>query len=64
MTVKDDEKQLEILKNLPANKRLESAFELYEFARARVSSEIRRQNPQIDDSKLNQLVKDRFCPHD
>lgn len=60
MGIKDDEKQLEILKNLPTNKRLESAFELYEFARARVSSEIYRQNPQITVSELNRLVKERF----
>ncbi|MBU0671811.1 MAG: hypothetical protein KJ732_02150 [Candidatus Margulisbacteria bacterium] len=64
MTSKDKEKHLEILKNLPTNKRLESAFELYEFARNRVASEIRRQNPQMEQSELNKEIYKRFIRND
>jgi hypothetical protein len=60
MSLKDEEKYFEILKKIPSNKKLESAFELYEFARARVASEIRRQNPHIKEPELNGLLKEKF----
>ena len=60
MSVKDDEKHLEILRKLPTNKRLESAFELYDFARIRVASELRRQNPEMAEPELNKEVNKRF----
>jgi len=64
MAVKDDKKHLEILRNLPTNKRLESAFELYDFARLRVASEVRRQNPQMNASEINNEINKRFTRDD
>ena len=62
--VDTDDKYLEILRKIPAHKKLKAAFELYELARSRVAGEIRRQNPQMDETELNQLVIERFSSHD
>ena len=60
MLSQDEAKYLEILRKIPPEKKLKSAFELYEFARSRVTSEILRQNPQIDANELDRLVKEKF----
>ncbi|MFC1511366.1 hypothetical protein ACFL5U_03165 [Candidatus Margulisiibacteriota bacterium] len=54
------QKEIEILSNVPAYKRLENAFELFDFARERVAAEIRRLNPQMPETELKNLVKKRF----
>jgi len=56
----EKEKHLEILRKIPSHKKLQSAFELYDFARQRVSSEILRQNPNISKKELSRLVNERF----
>jgi hypothetical protein len=61
MATKDEEKYLEIVRKIPSNKKLETAFELYEFARTRVASEILRQNPQIKKTELDKLLRERFA---
>jgi hypothetical protein len=61
MPFDDDDKYLEIIKKIPSNKRLESAFELYEFARRRISSELRRQNPYINETEISKMVRERFA---
>ena len=57
----EKEKHLEILRKIPSHKKLQSAFELYDFARQRVSSEILRQNPQISQEELKKVVNERFA---
>lgn len=60
MSVKDEEKYLEILRKVPSEKKLKSAFDLYDFARQRFTSEILRQNPRIDKSELKRIVREKF----
>ena len=64
MTSRDEDKYLDILRKIPTNKKLESAFELYEFARRRISSELRRQNPQASEMEISKLLKERFAAND
>ena len=56
----DDLNYLEIVRKIPSEKKLASAFELYEFAYTRASSEILRQNPQIKKSELNRILREKF----
>lgn len=64
MASRDDDKYLEIIRSLSTDKKLQSAFALYDFGRNRVAAEIRRQNPEIDEIELKQRVNKRFCSHD
>lgn len=57
---KNDDSQIEVLKSLPKTSRLQSAFELYEFARHRVQAEITRQNPSLSEEEINALTNERF----
>jgi len=59
METKED-KQIETFKQLSSAKKLELAFDLYDFARNRVAGEISRQNPQLKMSELEEKIKKRF----
>lgn len=52
--------QIEILRQLKPSKRIKIGFELYDFARSRVASEIRRNNPGITDKELLSKLNERF----
>ena len=60
MPTENDGKYLEILRKIPPEKKLKSAFELYDFARQRITSEILRQNPKIDKYELKRLAREKF----
>jgi len=55
-----DEQQIEILQKMSSAERLTLSFNLYDFARQRVESEIRRQNPELDNKGINALLNKRF----
>ncbi len=57
----EQDKQVEILKRKSTAERLKSAFGLFDFARQRITAEIRRLNPQIKASELIELVNQRFA---
>jgi hypothetical protein len=56
----DENKYLEILRKIPIEKKLKSAFELYEFARNRIIAEIQRRNPTIAETDLKKMIQERF----
>jgi len=55
-----DDKYLQILRKIPSYKKLASAFGLYDFARERVFSQLRLENPQLSDKELKEFVNKRF----
>jgi len=55
-----EEKQTSIFRMMSTGKKLELAFDLYDFARKRVSGEISRTNPGLKKSEIENLVKKRF----
>ncbi len=55
-----DHQQIEILKKMSSSERLNLSFNLYDFARQRVESEIRHQSPELSDNEVNLLVNKRF----
>lgn len=56
----DNIKQIEILRRLKPPDRIKIGFELYDFARSRVASEIRRNNPDITKEELLNRLNERF----
>lgn len=60
MNVTGEFKQLESLRRLKSFDKLRIAFELYDFARSRITSEIRRINPGITEQELLKKVNERF----
>ncbi len=56
----EDIKQIEILCRLKPYQRIKIAFELYDFARARISAEIKRNNPTISKEELLRTLNERF----
>ena len=57
---RDEEKCLEIMQKIPTYKRIQASFDLYDFAKERITAELYRQNPHISASKLKDLVRERF----
>ena len=55
------DKQIEVLRKKSTAERLRSAFGLFDFARRRITAEIRRLNPRISASELIKLVNQRFA---
>lgn len=56
----DNINQIEILRRLKSSNRIKIGFELYDFARSRVASEIRRNNPGITKEELLNRLNERF----
>jgi hypothetical protein len=56
----DQDKQIEILKKKSTAERLKLSFDLFDFSRQRIAAEIRRLNPRLKPSELNELVNQRF----
>lgn len=56
----DNLNQIEILRQLKPSNRIKIGFELYDFARSRVASEIRRNNPSITKEELLNRLNERF----
>ena len=57
---KDQDKCLEILRKIPPYKRIQSSFELYDFAKERLTAELFLQNPQMSEQEVKKIVKERF----
>ena len=55
-----DNQQIKILKKMSSSERLNLAFNLYDFARQRVESEIKHQNPNLNNNEVNILINKRF----
>jgi hypothetical protein len=56
----EKDRQVEILKKKSTAERLKIAFDLLDFARRRIGSEIHRLNPQMTPSEINQSINQRF----
>lgn len=54
------EKQIEILRKKSTAERLKLAFDLYDFARLRVETEIIRQNPNLPKNEIKKILRKRF----
>ena len=55
-----EEKQIEILREKSTAERLKLAFDLYDFARLRVETEIIRQNPNLPKNEIKKILHKRF----
>ena len=55
-----EKKQIERLKSLKPYQRIRIAFELHDFARARVGAEIRRNNPDLSEKEILERLNERF----
>ena len=58
--MKQKDRQIEILRQKSPPERLKLAFELHEFARQRISSELSRTHPELKPHEISNLVKKRF----
>lgn len=56
----DNVKQIACLRRLKPYQRIRTAFELYNFARARIAAEIKRNNPNITEKELLNTLNKRF----
>ncbi|MCB9030428.1 MAG: hypothetical protein H6619_05195 [Deltaproteobacteria bacterium] len=52
--------QIEIIRRLTPQQRLEQAFELYQFARKIKEAALRKQNPTLSDQEIKVKLRDIF----
>jgi ABC-type Na+ transport system ATPase subunit NatA len=60
MASQDDKKYLEILKKLTADAKLNSAFDLFDLAKERIASQIKKESPLMSQLQLKQKINERL----
>lgn len=56
----DTKEQIKILRRLRPKDRLKTAFELHEFARARITAILKQRYPELNEKQLKNKVRERF----
>jgi hypothetical protein len=59
-----EDRQIAILKAKTTAERLQLAFNLFEFARRRITAELKFLHPQLKPLEINNLVSQRFIQRD
>jgi hypothetical protein len=60
MIKENNVKQIEYLRHLQPYQRIKVAFELYDFARSRISGELKRNHPELNNKELLSKLNERF----